>query len=362
MLKENLKPNEITEEIKQHLEKKYNIKIKKKLGGGTFGDVYHVLISNNISFALKIYKPINISPNENYSDAQEQKIKDEIRFSLNLKSQNIILGLKSGENKINNQKVFVLFMEKAKFVDLNLFIYNYINYNFLEIKNKTNEFPWLYNFSEETIKFFAYQIIKIFEFLDLNLLVHFDIKPGNLLLGDNFTIKLTDFSVTKQILNKHKKSILQNGTYQFMPPEYYNKSKEVLTSNVRTIDYFAFGCILFSMIARKDLITDIKDEEGKIIKANKIDVINFINEGKSVINNLNYSSGLKKLASDLINVEPENRPTIKELVDNKWVNEDYDLIKKIKNINYNQNLKIFIELQKCTFCLKVNRKRKKYIF
>ena len=58
----------------------------------------------------------------------------------------------------------------------------------------------------------------------------------------------------------------------------------------------------------------------------------------------------------------ENRPTIKELVDNKWVNEDYDLIKKIKNINYNQNLKIFIELQKCTFCLKVNRKRKKFIF
>ena len=360
MLKEKLKNNEITQEIKEYLEEKYNIKIKKKLGGGAFGEVYHISTSNNISFALKIYKPIKI--NENKFQLQEQKIKDEIRFSLNLKSNNIILGLKSGENQIKNQKVFVLFMEKARFIDLNLFIYNYINYNFLAIKNKTNKFQWLYNFSEETIKFFAYQIIKVFEFLDLNLIVHFDIKPGNLLLGDNFTIKLSDFSVTKQIVNKHKKATLQTGTYQYMSPEFYNNSKEVLTSNIRTIDYFAFGCILFSMIARKDLIKDIKDEEGRKIKANKDNIINFINEGKSVIKNLNYSTELKQLVSDLINVEAENRPKISELVDNKWVNKDYDLIRKIKNINYNQSLKIFVELQKAPFCLRVNRKRKKFNF
>ena len=69
---------------------------------------------------MKIFKPII---NEKY----EKKINDEIKFSLNLKSNNIICGLKSEKHLIDKQIIYVLFMEKAKFVDLNLFLYNYLN-------------------------------------------------------------------------------------------------------------------------------------------------------------------------------------------------------------------------------------------
>ncbi len=352
MLKKNESPK-ITNKIKEFLQEKYKIQFINQLGIGTFGEVYNVLTNNKLPLAMKILKPF-------INEKHEKKINDEIRFSLNLKSSNIICGLKSEKNLIDKEIIYVLFMEKAKFIDLNFFLYNYLNYNFLEIKNKTKNCSWLYNFSEETIQFFSYQIIKIFAFLDMNLIIHFDIKPANFLLGDNFIIKLSDFSVSKKLFIHQKYTTLQNGTYHFMAPEFYNENKEVNVSNAQKVDYFAFGCILFYMISRKDLIEEIKDDKGNRIKAKKKDIENFINEGIDVINKLNYSQELKKLICDLIDIDANKRPNIRDLVDNYWVNKDYFLIQKIKNLNYNGGLKIFIELQKVSFTSKRIKKRKKY--
>jgi serine/threonine protein kinase len=345
--------HKISNKIKEFLQEKYKIQFIKQLGIGTFGEVYNVLMKNKVTLAMKIFKPII---NEKY----EKRINDEIKFSINLKSNSVICGLKSEKNFIDKQIIYVLFMEKAKFVDLNLFLYNYLNYNFLEIKNKTNEFSWLYNFSEETIQFFSYQIIKTFEFLDLNLLIHFDIKPANFLLGDNFTIKLSDFSATKKLSVNQKYVTLQNGTYHFMGPEFYDENKEVLVSKAKKVDYFAFGCVLFYMISRKDLIEEIKDEKKNRIKPKKNDIENFINDGIEIIYKLNYSQELKKLICDLIDIDANKRPNIKDLINNYWVNKDYLLIEKIKKLNYNEKLKIFIELQKLSFISKGIKRRKKY--
>jgi hypothetical protein len=43
-----------------------------------------------------------------------------------------------------------------------------------------------------------------------------------------------------------------------MAPEFYNENKEVIVSNAQKVDYFAFGCILFYMISRKDISQSIK--------------------------------------------------------------------------------------------------------
>jgi hypothetical protein len=53
-----------------------------------------------------------------------------------------------------------------------------------------------------------------------------------------------------------------------------------------------------------------------------------------------------------------NRASIEELLNNKWVNKNIELMQKIKNINDNEEIKLFIEFQKYK---KIKAKRKKFI-
>ena len=357
MLNKKLDLTIISKEMKCFLESKYKMKFGKKLGEGTYGVVYQVMMYNGIQYAIKIFKQIKDEVKSEYFD---KKINHEIKYSLNLRSNYVIMGFKGNKIIRDNENIYVLFMERAKYIDLNSFIYNYNNYNLLQIINKTNKFPWLYNFSEFSIKFFAFQIIKLLEFLDLNLLVHFDFKPGNILLGDNFTIKLSDFSQAKQILLNGEHISLNNGTYHYMAPEFYENTKHILTNNATSVDYFAFGCILFYMISKRDLIEEIYDKNKNKINPQKNDIKDFIIKGKKLIQNLNYSKDLKVLICKLINILPQKRPKMKDLLENEWVNSDYKLINKIKYVNFNQSVKIFTEFQKVQYISKMSKRRKKY--
>ena len=357
MLNQKLDKTKISKEMKGFLESKYKMKFGKKLGEGSYGVVYQVIMYNGIQYAIKIFKQIKDKVRSEYFD---KKINHEIKYSLNLRSNYVIMGFKGNKIIRDNENIYVLFMERAKYIDLNSFIYNYNNYNLLQIINNTNKFPWLYNFSEFSIKFFAFQIIKLLEFLDLNLLVHFDFKPGNILLGDNFTIKLSDFSQAKQILLNDEHISLNNGTYHYMAPEFYENTKHILTNNATSVDYFAFGCILFYMISKRDLIEEIYDKNKNKINPQKNDIKDFIIKGKKLIQNLNYSKDLKVLICKLINILPQKRPKMKDLLENEWVNSDYKLINKIKYVNFNQSVKIFTEFQKVQYISKMSKRRKKY--
>ncbi len=45
---------------------------------------------------------------------------------------------------------------------------------------------------------------------------------------------------------------------------------------------------------------------------------------------------------------------------NDWVNKKYVVVKKIQDINFNQKLKIIVELQKVSYIMKFPKKRRKY--
>ena len=146
------KENVITDNLKEFLQRHYKMEFKKQLGKGSFGEVYEILM-NNIPFAIKIFR-------NDRNNFLENKIINEIKFSLYLMGNNIIRTLKSGSAITDGKKYNFLFMEKAKYRDLSIFIHNFFQYNLLNMKNSKPNFPWIYNFSEETTKFFAYQIIE----------------------------------------------------------------------------------------------------------------------------------------------------------------------------------------------------------
>lgn len=78
-------------------------------------------------------------------------------------------------------------------------------------------------FPEEQCKFYATQIITIFEYLHSKNIIYRDLKPENILLQKNGYIKLTDFGFSKVIEGK---TYTLCGTPEYLAPEVImNKGK-----------------------------------------------------------------------------------------------------------------------------------------
>lgn len=111
--------------------------------------------------------------------------------------------------------------------------------------------------SEECTCYYSAQIIDAIKYLHLKGIIHRDIKPENVLLDREMKVKLTDFGTAKLLdaqqngsngetydLYTRSKSFV--GTAEYVSPELLNDN---------WVDYrcdiWAFGCIVFQMIAGK---------------------------------------------------------------------------------------------------------------
>lgn len=89
---------------------------------------------------------------------------------------------------------------------------------------------------------------------------HRDLKPNNILIQPNLTIKICDFSIAKQI---HPNNTPDVGTNIYRAPEIFNN-----TEYGAAVDIWSFGCILYETVTGKPLFTGHTDIAilGSILK------------------------------------------------------------------------------------------------
>lgn len=108
--------------------------------------------------------------------------------------------------------------------------------------------------NEDAVRYYSAQIIDAIGYLHSKGIIHRDMKPENILLDSEWKVKLTDFGTAKilerpsptkryDLLTRSKSFV---GTAEYVSPELLNDSY----SDYRC-DIWAFGCILFQMIAGK---------------------------------------------------------------------------------------------------------------
>lgn len=176
---------------------------------------------------------------------------------------------------------------------------------------------------ENLLKKIAFQILNGLKALHKNRIIHFDIKPENILFDPKTNlVKITDFSLSQYITYDTDKNVLTNGgTYPYMPVECLIGCKKTSFN----CDVWSLGCILFELTCGK--IPFLGDDQNAVL--NKINGI----FGSDIKPNTTYDD-LCKYSFNLADEKKRLVNFIKKNQKIKFVNDDFfDFISSILCIN-----------------------------
>ena len=234
-------------------------------------------VESEIDQNIYIIKKIGIL---GLKEEEKNKIMNEAKILENINHKNIVKLIDYDQDK----EYFYILMEYCKGSDLEKFI---------KMHKEKNE-----KIKESIIYNIVLGICLGLEEIHKKNIIHRDIKPVNIIIGDNYQIKIVDFGISKKIKNNN---ILTKyiGTSYYMAPEIikgeeYNKK----------VDIWAFGCIIYELLTLKVCFQD----ENLLALYNKI-----IYGTHENINLKDYNPKWKELVDLLLKKNYNERPDIKEI-------------------------------------------------
>ena len=294
--------------------------------------------------------------------------------------------------KINDEDYNLIIMEKSLYKDLeklNKYYHKQKNnedphkYHLLRDLDKYDGYNHEYNIfklikedifdgkiGDNLLRFYANHILNSLVISNRNYLLHFDVKPKNLIITINLIIKFFDFSLVTKIKDDDIIKI-PGDTQGYLTSDYYNE-KKASNSVVRKQDYFDLGSTLFylkygenldnnddsSIIAEDKKISDLQQEKARLNNKIKEDS----KERDSI--DMGHASELLLKINDvlkarhpttpkfidflfsLIQYDANNKENSDKIYRNKWLNENKEVIENIVHSNEKDEEKIIIELQK----------------
>jgi len=165
-----------------------------------------------------------------------------------------------------------------------------------KIENQKNKY-----FKEEEIIDWFIEICEGIKYIHSKNIIHRDLKPQNIFLNKDNHIKIGDFGISKQLIDKNKASTTI-GSENYLSPEIIKEQSYDYKS-----DIWNLGIILYELTQLKHPF-----EDNKISIEKKLDNIK---KGKYFdFSNINYSLNLLNLIKELIKVNPNERLNIDQII------------------------------------------------
>ena len=192
--------------------------IVKKIGQGTFGKVYLVKNSKNDKmYAMKAIRKDLIVETDSVDSLRVEKL--------------ILLQVRHP---------FIISMEQVFAQETRI----YFIMQFMQGGELFKHLSERKRFPETLVKFYGAQIALALGYLHKNNIYYRDLKPENILLGLDGYILLADFGLAK--INELEDGAMPNsfcGT-----PEYISPEMIVGSGHDHTLDWWAFGVLIYEMI------------------------------------------------------------------------------------------------------------------
>ena len=166
-------------------------------------------------------------------------------------------------------------------------------------------------FSENECKKYFKKICKSLENLHASYIAHLDIKPENILVDLNGTKKfhLCDFGLSHcSITRSRNETISTNaliGTEQYLAPEVARQDAKPF--NPFAADIYSLGCVYYTMLT------------GCFCEPNKEGLISFPSH-------VQVSMQGKLFIEKLLSPNPENRPTIEQILSSNYLLKNHHVI------------------------------------
>ena len=271
----------------------------KELGKGAFGSVTIVKrLEDNKIYAMKRVKIGRLGKKEKDNSFNE------VRLLASLDHKNII-GYKEAFFD-DRSKTLNIVMEYADGGDLSTKIKEYKRRNIY--------------FEEEKIWSTLIQILEGLNYLHNSNIIHRDLKSANIFLTKNGGVKIGDLNVSK-ILNRMRTASTQTGTPYFASPEIWKDQPYDYKC-----DIWSVGCIIYEMAA---LHVPFRGTSMQNLYQNVL-------RGLYQQISLRYSDDLRKIIKQILVVNPKNRPSASELLENPIIKQkmiELGMIKELKKKN-----------------------------
>ncbi|KAG4991974.1 hypothetical protein JHK87_025431 [Glycine soja] len=263
------------------------------LGKGGYGSVYYGKLKDGREVAVKCFHEENET---------EETIKQFMK-------ETDILGLLHHKNLVS------LYGRTSRNCDKPMLVYEYISNGTLTKhlhESSHGKLPW------HTRLNIAIETAAALVFLHDSAIIHRDVKGSNILLDENFTVKVADFGFSRSLPDHATHvSTIPVGTRAYIDPDYYESGRVSDKSDV-----YSFGVVLFELISsiRPSSLEGTDDDtlaqyaKRKILNNQLNEVVDPSFRFGSDKNIMEMITAVAELAFQCVQCPKEFRPSMKQLL------------------------------------------------
>ncbi|XBW34726.1 hypothetical protein QEN19_000293 [Hanseniaspora menglaensis] len=253
------------------------------LGEGGFARCFEVRDLNNKQFAAKTVAKASIA-----QEKTRKKLLSEIQIHRGVSHNNIVQFVECFEDNTNVYMILEM-CSRGSLMDL----------------MKTKKI-----ILEQDAKNMTVQICAGIKYLHQEGIIHRDLKLGNVFFNEDYVLKIGDFGLAALVGRNKKYTVC--GTPNYIAPEVLTGSKT--TGHSFEVDVWAIGIMMYAMVFGKPPF-QCKEVNKIYEKVKTIDYEFPVNKG--------VSKEAQILIRDILNLHPQMRPSIDEILDYPWFGSNF---------------------------------------